>query len=188
MPTASERPRRKRRGGGGCCGCLIVLLLLVGGGLWLARKWAPNHLNRGLLWSRGQAVKRYPMLDRWLPQAPGATPKTVFEPPAPSLSAPSPMPSPPPPTPSPTRESSPSPAPPLSAETGVVEVVVGTGVAVDVGRTVQVRYTPERATEPTLFMVGAHEVDSALETAVKGMKVGGKRKLGSVEIELVKVL
>ena len=166
---------KKRRGRGGCCGCLVVLILLLGGSLWLARKWAPNHLNRGLSWSRTQLVAKYPVLDRWLPQAPGTPPPTVFEPPKPV------------PTPGA------SPAPPLPTalpSTGpATELLVGSGAEAKLGQTILVRYSGTKPTQaPERFMIGASEADVALESAVRGMRVGGRRKLGELEIELLKVL
>ena len=185
-PKSAGSPRRSkpRRGRGGCCGCLVVLILLLSGGLWLARKWAPNHLNRGLAWSRTQIVTKYPVLDRWLPQAPGAHPPTVFEPPAPApLASPAPAAS-PSPTPSPASISSPEP---LSGT--ATDILVGAGAEVTLGQTVVVRYGAAKPTNPAeLFMVGSGEIDPTLEAAVKGMKVGGKRKLGAIEIELLKIL
>lgn len=194
MPTSTatdKTPRRKRRGKGGCCGCLIVLIAVLVGLLWLARKWAPNHLNRGLQWSRGQVITRYPVLDRWLPQAPGTPPPSVFEPPVAAPQTPSP--SLPVATPTPavaSPEPSPSPAPTATLGNAVpTEVLVGNGAEAKVGQTVQLRYGAGRpADAPEVFMIGASEVDPALEAGVKGMKVGGKRKLGELEVELVKVL
>lgn len=188
--TATDKPlRRKRRGRGGCCGCLIVLIAVLVGLLWLARKWAPNHLNQGLRWSRGQVITRYPVLDRWLPQAPGTPPPSVFEPPL----APTPAPSLPEATPTPvvaSPEPSATPTPTAVRESAVpTDLLVGNGAEAKVGQTVQVRYGAGRpADAPEVFMIGAHEVDPALESGVRGMKVGGKRKLGTLELELVKVL
>lgn len=190
MSTVSGTSKPRRRGRGGCCGCLIVLLLLIVGALWLARKWAPNHLNRGLAWSRERVVQRYPVLDRWVPQPPGAHPATVFEPSVPVASAP--------PTPAPMA-TSPSPVPTPAPTVGTpeptslgsekpVELVVGTGTATALGQTVQVKYSTAPPPGPEVFMVGAGEVEPALEEAVKGMKVGGKRRIGAVELELVKIL
>lgn len=178
---------KKRRGRGGCCGCLVVLILLLGGSLWLARKWAPNHLNRGLSWSRTQLVAKYPVLDRWLPQAPGAPPPTVFEPPKPT---PTPGASPAPVQASPAPELAATPLPTALPSTGpATELLVGSGAEAKLGQTVQVRYGGTKpAQAPERFMVGASEVDAALESAVRGMKVGGRRKLGELEIELLKVL
>ena len=189
MPTSTPTPGRKKRGGGGCCGCLIVLILLLVGVLWLARKWAPNHLNRGIAWGRSQAVTRYPVLNRWLPEAPGARPNSVFEPPVAPTASPAPEPvtaSPVPPTAPPT----PSPAPTATLDSGApTELVVGTGAEAKLGQTVQIHYGAGKpADTPELFMIGANEVDPALESGVKGMKVGGKRRLGTLEVELVKVL
>ncbi len=177
---------KKRRGRGGCCGCLVVLILLLGGSLWLARKWAPNHLNRGLAWSRVQIVTKYPVLDRWLPQAPGKHPKTVFEPVRPIATA----------SPAPrdviaaSPEPSVAPSPRVPSQAGpAIDIVVGAGTEAKVGQTVEVRYSGTPLLKaPERFMIGASEVDTALEAAVRGMKVGGQRKLGDSQIELVKVL
>ena len=178
---------KKRRGRGGCCGCLVVLVLVLGGSLWLTRKWAPNHLNRGLAWSRTQLATKYPILDRWLPQAPGTHPPTVFEPPKP---APTPGASPAPVQTSPAPELATAPLPTAAPSTGpATELLVGSGTEAKLGQTVQVRYSGTKpAPVPERFMIGASEVDGALESAVRGMKVGGRRKLGELEIELLKVL
>jgi FKBP-type peptidyl-prolyl cis-trans isomerase 2 len=54
---------------------------------------------------------------------------------------------------------------------------------------VVVRYGATKPVNPAeMFMVGSGELDPTLEAAVKGMKVGGKRKLGEIEIELIKIL
>lgn len=66
---------------------------------------------------------------------------------------------------------------------------MGTGAEAKLGQTVLVRYGAGKpADAPEMFMIGASEVDPALEAGVKGMKVGGKRRLGTLEVELVKVL
>ena len=44
------------------------------------------------------------------------------------------------------------------------------------------------AAAPELLMLGASDVDLALDRAIRGMREGGKRRVGAVEIELVKVL
>ena len=184
--TGARAAKRKRRGGGGCCGCLLVVLLVLGGSLWLARKWAPNHLNRGLAWGRVQVVTKYPALDRWLPRVAGAPPTTVFEPsstPAP-IASPVPLPL---PTPGPAHAAT---AEPVSRGTHVpTELVVGTGATAGIGQTVEVRFGAKKpATVPERFMLGAGDVEEALDRAVRGMRVGGKRQVDDIEIELVRVL
>ena len=182
MATVARSNTKKRRGRGGCCGCLILLVLILGGGLWLARKWAPNHLNHGLAWSRIQLVKKYPVLDRWVPQAPNTAPASVFEPPTPAAS--------PSPSPAAVATPAPSPIPTEALPSGpAVDLVVGSGAEAKLGQTVSVRYSGNKPAEaPELLMLGASDVDPALDTAIRGMKVGGKRRVGAVEVELVKVL
>ena len=69
------------------------------------------------------------------------------------------------------------------------EILVGAGAEVTLGQTVVVRYGATKPANPAeMFMVGSGEIDPTLEAAVKGMKVGGKRKLGEIEIELIKIL
>ena len=66
---------------------------------------------------------------------------------------------------------------------------MGTGASVTVGQTVEIHYGANKSLgAPERFMLGASEVDQALETAVRGMRVGGKTHVGDVEIELIKVL
>nr|WP_309688641.1 hypothetical protein [Armatimonas sp.] len=184
--TPTGTVKRKKRGKGGCCGCLIVLILLLGGSLWLVRKWAPNHLNRGLAWSRTQTVAKYPALDRWLPKAPGATPPSVFEP----TTAP-PQPTVPSPTPPSLTSPSPTPQPVATTldESAPMDMVVGTGQEAKLGQTVMVRYSANKPAElPEIFMLGTSDVSEELDRAVRGMRVGGKRKLAALEVELVKML
>lgn len=191
--ASTPKKRKPRRGGGGCCGCLILVLALLVGVFFLARKWAPNHLNNALSWSRTQAVTKYPVLDRWLPQA-KATPKpSVFEPPAPAAT---------PLSPSATPEPAPTPAPVaapsqpagrgfeiLSTTPAFTDQIIGTGAEAKLGQTVVVRYGAAKPTDaPETLMLGATEVAPELEAGIRGMKVGGKRKIGETEIELVKVL
>lgn len=71
----------------------------------------------------------------------------------------------------------------------MVDIAVGAGGQCGVGQTVVVRYgAPSPNNLPEVFMLGSGDVADTLDGAVRGMRVGGKRRQGNLEFELVKVL
>ncbi len=86
---------------------------------------------------------------------------------------------------------SPTPGPVATAldTSAPVDVVVGTGQEAQLGQTVVVHYSANKPSElPEIFMLGTSDVSETLDKAVRGMRVGGKRKLAELEVELVKML
>lgn len=184
MSYTTGVPKKKRRGGGGCCGCFFLVLAVLVGLFFAARKWAPNRLVQAEGWARQKAVAKYPVLDRWIPAPTKPTTSIVPVATAPLSASPTPAPIP-----------APASAKPLggfdilSQPPPFTEVTVGTGPEAQLGQTVVVRYGTGKTPElPETFMLGATETTPELEAVVRGMKVGGKRKLGELEVELVKIL
>lgn len=85
----------------------------------------------------------------------------------------------------------PTAAKPVKTRSGLtyVDIVVGTGVAAEPGRVVRIHYTAwvrksqymfdyrDAKTGPLAFRVGAGGVLPGLDQGVRGMRVGGKRRL-----------
>jgi hypothetical protein len=198
-PVASKpisNSKRKTRTKGGCCGCFILALALLIGVFWLARKWAPNHLNQGLEWGRGKITEKAPIADRFLPHYTKATPVISATPminATPMASATPIAAITPAPVATPAFEATPAPFREAvaagSGDGAFTDVQIGTGAEVKIGQSILVKYaSPAPKDAPELFMVGAGEVSAELESGVLGMKVGGKRKLAQTEVELIRIL
>jgi FKBP-type peptidyl-prolyl cis-trans isomerase len=121
--------------------------------------------------------------------APNGKPSTPASPPSkPAVDAPAPAPA---AKPAPASESSEKAAPAKAAEVTKLEItdeVVGTGAVAEPGKTVVVHYrgtltdgtefdSSRKHGEPFRFPLGAGRVIRGWDEGVKGMKVGGKRKL-----------
>jgi len=177
-------PKKKRRGDGGCCGCFFLVLAVLVGLFFAAHKWAPNRLVQAEGWARQKVVEKYPVLDRWIPTPVKPTTPAVPVTPTSVVSSPTPT-----PTPAPASAKPLGGFDILSQPPAFTEVTIGTGTEAKLGQTVVVRYGAGKTTElPETFMLGATETTPELEATVRGMKVGGKRKLGELDVELVKVL
>jgi hypothetical protein len=157
------------------CGWYVLLGL---GAVWAVVHFVPA-VNAPVERAVSAARRRLPPLPFLRPTV---SPAPVATPAPQPTSRPEPAESPlPDASPVPDESPSPTPSETESAPGGALQTddrAVGTGREAEIGCTARIRYSADGGLPVEfLFMIGADEVATGLDAGIRGMKVGGRRRL-----------